>query len=237
MTLKRRRPQTMLDVGTGTGVLAIALAKRTHLPVVASDIDPIATRTALENARDNGVAQSDRRGHRAGARITRVIAAARPYDLIVANILAGPLAALAPAIGRAARPARDHHPLGPAETQAPRVVTAYARPGHGAAPEARARRLGDADPGEGLSPKQNPRRSSGDSATACMGWSGSVRPLGDRADELELVAAATIWRVASRVRAPRTPSRALRKSGLVWFVVCMIFNLLSLAAFGDRLGR
>src|SRR5262249_24500575 len=87
MTVRRRRPERMLDVGTGPGVLAIALAKRTRLPVVASDIDPVATRTALQNARDNGV------GHLVTA-VTApglghpLIAREAPYDLIVANILA-----------------------------------------------------------------------------------------------------------------------------------------------------
>ncbi len=54
-TLKRKRPQPLLDVGTGTGVLAIALAKRTRLNVLATDIDPVATRTAAANAIANGV--------------------------------------------------------------------------------------------------------------------------------------------------------------------------------------
>jgi ribosomal protein L11 methyltransferase len=100
-TLKHKQPKKMLDVGTGTGVLAIALAKLTHLPVVASDIDPIATRTTIENALDNGVGElivavtAANLDH-------EVIAGSAPYDLIVANILSEPLRAIAPDMGRAA---------------------------------------------------------------------------------------------------------------------------------------
>ncbi|MEO8757914.1 MAG: 50S ribosomal protein L11 methyltransferase [Devosia sp.] len=123
-TLKRSKPKTMLDVGTGTGVLAIALAKRTHLSIVASDIDPIATRTTIQNARDNGVA-------RLIAAITAtglehpLIAKSAPYDLIVANILAAPLVALAPAIGKAAARGATIILSGLLVTQAARIVTAY----------------------------------------------------------------------------------------------------------------
>jgi ribosomal protein L11 methyltransferase len=118
----------MLDVGTGTGVLAIALAKRTRLPVIASDIDPIATATALANARDNNVG-------RLISAITapgldhQAIARSAPYDLIVANILAGPLVAIAPAIGRAAARHATIILSGLLITQAARIVAAYTRQG------------------------------------------------------------------------------------------------------------
>ncbi len=124
--LKRGRPTRMLDVGTGTGVLAIALAKRTHLKVVASDIDPIATETTIQNTRDNGV-------NRLITAVTapglnhRTIVRGGPYDLIVANILAAPLAALAPAIGRAAAPGAAIILSGILIPQAARVISAYAR--------------------------------------------------------------------------------------------------------------
>lgn len=127
-TLKRTRPRHMLDVGTGTGVLAIALAKRTRLPVIASDIDPVATATAAANARENGV----------GRLIVAVtapgldhpaIARSAPYDLIVANILAGPLAAIAPAIGRAAARNATIILSGILLRQAQGVVAAYQRQG------------------------------------------------------------------------------------------------------------
>jgi ribosomal protein L11 methyltransferase len=123
--LKRRRPRRMLDVGTGTGVLAIALAKRTHTLVVASDIDPIATRTTIENARDNTVGPQIRAITAAGLD-HRAIAERAPYDLIVANILAGPLVQLAPAIGRAASPHATIILSGLLASQATRVATAYA---------------------------------------------------------------------------------------------------------------
>ena len=123
-TLKHRRPQKMLDVGTGTGVLAIALARRTHTPVLASDIDPIATRTAIENARDNGVGTLLRAVTAPGMNHL-AIAHGAPYDMIVANILAGPLAALAPAIARAAGPGATIILSGLLATQAAWVANAY----------------------------------------------------------------------------------------------------------------
>jgi len=128
MLVKRRRFGAMLDVGTGTGILAIALAKRTHRPVVASDIDPIATRTAAENAAANGVGQLIRPVTAAGLG-HRAIAAQGPYDLIVANILSEPLVALAPAIGRASARGANVVLSGLLGSQAARVGNAYLRQG------------------------------------------------------------------------------------------------------------
>jgi ribosomal protein L11 methyltransferase len=96
---KARPIRNALDVGTGSGVLAIALAKRAKAHVVASDIDPVATRVAHDNVRLNGVARLVRTVTAAGLNHAAIEASA-PYDLIVANILAGPLVALAPAIRR-----------------------------------------------------------------------------------------------------------------------------------------
>ena len=128
MTLKRRRPRKMLDVGTGTGVLAIAIAKRTHLPVVASDIDPVATRTAIQNARDNGVGPL-LEGVTAAGLSHPAIVRSGPYDLIVANILVGPLAAIAPSLGRAAKRGATVILSGLLRSQAARIITVYAGQG------------------------------------------------------------------------------------------------------------
>ncbi len=128
LTLKHRRPRRMLDVGTGTGVLAIALARRTRLPVIASDIDPIATETTIANARDNGVGPMIRAVTAAGLD-HRVIAQSGPYDLIAANILAAPLVHIAPAMGRAAARHATIILSGLLATQAQRVAAAYAMQG------------------------------------------------------------------------------------------------------------
>ncbi|MCB1385069.1 MAG: 50S ribosomal protein L11 methyltransferase [Nitratireductor sp.] len=97
--MKRRRFKNALDLGSGTGVLAIAIAKAMHCPVLASDIDPVAMNIAAENARLNGV----------GALIASITAAGfthpsfaarKPFDLIVANILARPLQAMAADLAR-----------------------------------------------------------------------------------------------------------------------------------------
>lgn len=126
--LKRRRPQRLLDVGTGTGVLAIALAKRLRRQVVATDIDPVAVRTAGENAEINGVSRHILAVEATGMSHT-TIARNGPYDLIVANILAGPLQALAPAIGRAAVPGAAIILSGILAHQARGVINAYGRQG------------------------------------------------------------------------------------------------------------
>lgn len=120
---RRRRIRSALDVGTGTGILAIAIARRLHVPVVASDIDPIAVRTARANARDNGAA--DIVLVRAAGLDHPRIAKGAPYDLIVANILAGPLVRLAPAICRAAARGGSLVLSGILTQQAPRVIAAY----------------------------------------------------------------------------------------------------------------
>jgi ribosomal protein L11 methyltransferase len=96
---RRERPRNALDLGTGSGVLAIALAKLAHIPVLATDIDPVAVRIAAENAWLNGVASHVSTSTAAGFHHPS-IAAAGPFDLIVANILARPLMQLAPAMRR-----------------------------------------------------------------------------------------------------------------------------------------
>ena len=126
--LKRRKPRYMLDVGTGTGVLAIALAKRTRTTVIASDIDPISVTTTIDNANQNGVGKLIIALEATGVNHP-TITQNSPYDLIVANILAGPLMALAPAIGRIAGKGATVILSGILEHQARGVINAYARQG------------------------------------------------------------------------------------------------------------
>jgi ribosomal protein L11 methyltransferase len=91
---RRGRPQRILDIGTGTGVLAIAAARALRTRVTASDIDIVAVRTARENACANGAAPFVRFVHAAGAD-ARAVGQDGPYDLILANILLPPLKRLA----------------------------------------------------------------------------------------------------------------------------------------------
>src|SRR6476659_6033899 len=84
--LKANRPRRVLDLGTGTGVLAIAAAKALHIGVLASDIDPLSVRVAAENCRVNEVGNQ--------VRVTRAtgfaaadFARSGPFDLVLANIL------------------------------------------------------------------------------------------------------------------------------------------------------
>lgn len=128
LLLKRRKPRHMIDVGTGTGVLAIALAKRTKTPVIASDIDPISVSTTIANAEQNGVGTLIVAVEATGLTHS-TITQNGPYDLIVANILAGPLMALAPSVGKAAQKGASIVLSGILEHQARGVINAYARQG------------------------------------------------------------------------------------------------------------
>jgi ribosomal protein L11 methyltransferase len=92
--LKRRRPERILDLGCGTGVLAIAAALATKRKTLATDIDPEAVRVTELNAKLNGVAPLLHGVTAPGLKHTR-IAHGAPYDLIFANILARPLISLA----------------------------------------------------------------------------------------------------------------------------------------------
>lgn len=92
--LKQRHPLRCLDVGCGTGVLAIATASATKRLAVASDIDPEAVRVTMINAFNNRVGPLIRAVTAAGLKHP-VIAGSPSFDLIFANILARPLVALA----------------------------------------------------------------------------------------------------------------------------------------------
>lgn len=100
------RYSDIADIGTGTGLLAFAaLHLWPRARALASDIDPVSIEVAAENARINGVRLGEGPGRvqmiAASGLDDRRIALAAPYDLLIANILAGPLIELAPAIGAA----------------------------------------------------------------------------------------------------------------------------------------
>lgn len=122
--LKDKRPKRILDVGTGTGVLAIALAKRLRRTIIASDIDPIAVTTTIDNAKLNNVKKWIHAIHATGLNHGKIVKKG-PYDLIVANILAGPLADLAPDISLAAKSGASIILSGILNTQAETVIAAY----------------------------------------------------------------------------------------------------------------
>lgn len=92
--LAHRRPRRILDLGSGSGILAMAAARLCHRRVLATDIEPWSVRVAQQNAALNRLGHLVRPVLANGWR-NRTVRAGAPYDLVFANILARPLAAMA----------------------------------------------------------------------------------------------------------------------------------------------
>lgn len=126
--------RNLADIGTGTGLLAFAaLDLWPRALATASDIDGVCVGVVEENARLNGIPMGA-----GGGEVTMVVAAGlnhpllearAPYDLIIANILAGPLIELAPHFARALVPGGSLVLSGLLETQEPQVRAACRRAG------------------------------------------------------------------------------------------------------------
>jgi ribosomal protein L11 methyltransferase len=121
---RRRRFRRILDLGCGSGILAIAAAKLWPARVIAADSDPVAVRVARANAERNEVGHRIRALESDGYRSPSVRAGG-PYDLIVANILADPLCELARATARQLVPGGVAVLSGLLDRQAKRVLAAH----------------------------------------------------------------------------------------------------------------
>jgi len=123
-----RRPRRILDLGTGSGILAMAAARLLHRSVLAVDIEPWSVRVAQQNARLNGLSHLLRvelgNGWRAAA-----VRAGAPYDLVFANILARPLCGMARDLAANLAPGGRAVLSGLLRSQARWVVAAHRRRG------------------------------------------------------------------------------------------------------------
>jgi len=122
--VKRGRRRRVLDVGTGSGVLAIAAARAWHVPVIATDIDPLAVAAARANARLNRAGGMVETLRTAGVGARRIRARGR-YDLIFANILLGPLVRMAAPLTRLAAPNARIVLSGLLPAHTPAAIAAY----------------------------------------------------------------------------------------------------------------
>jgi ribosomal protein L11 methyltransferase len=125
-----KRFANIADIGTGTGLLAFAaLSLWPEARAIATDIDPISIDVTADNARINQIAI----GHGAGQLLLAVadgmehelLVARAPFDLLIANILAGPLIELAPSFAASVAPAATIVLAGLLDTQADGVIAAY----------------------------------------------------------------------------------------------------------------
>ncbi len=133
LELDGRSPATILDLGTGAGILAIAAAKLfPEADILATDIDPVAVDVAKENAQGNGVefdtVVADGFGHES--------LDGQSFDLVIANILAGPLRGMAPDIAAAVKPGGTAILSGILDEQAEWVAGAFRDAGLTVEPQA-----------------------------------------------------------------------------------------------------
>jgi ribosomal protein L11 methyltransferase len=123
--LKRSRPRRVLDIGTGSGVLALAAVKTGTPYALGTDLDKESIRIAHENRKNNRAGRNLKLLHARGAGHP-LIRAGAPYDLVLANILARPLVGLAPEIANLVKPGGRVILSGLLTHQEPQVRAAYA---------------------------------------------------------------------------------------------------------------
>ncbi|TCR07045.1 [LSU ribosomal protein L11P]-lysine N-methyltransferase [Neorhizobium sp. JUb45] len=127
--LNAENPRNALDLGTGSGVLAIAVRKlRPMIPVLATDIDPVAVRVARENVRRNGIASGIALETAPGFH-SPAFDRYGPFDLIIANILARPLIKMAPQLVNHLSPGGSVILSGILAEQRWKVISAYSGAG------------------------------------------------------------------------------------------------------------
>jgi len=126
--LKRRRPRRVLDLGTGTGVLAMAAAKVLHRTIACGDLDATAVTAARGNAVTNGLGPWVRPVRAAGLQHP-ILQDMAPYDLVLANILAKPLRSLAPSVAAHAARGADLILSGLLPREVPGILSSYAAQG------------------------------------------------------------------------------------------------------------
>jgi ribosomal protein L11 methyltransferase len=122
--LKAYLPRRVLDLGTGTGVLAIAAARALQIKVLASDIDPLSVRVAHDNARLNRTGDLVETIQATGFSAPQFVERG-PFDLVLANILANPLRQMATAMARHLAPSALVILSGLLPHQAQAVIAAY----------------------------------------------------------------------------------------------------------------
>jgi ribosomal protein L11 methyltransferase len=125
LELSRKRPRRVLDIGTGSGVLALGAVKRGVSFALGTDMDRDSIRIAHENRKNNKAGRKLKLLHARGAGHAAIRAGA-PYDLVLANILAKPLVGLAPEIARLVAPGGRVILSGLLTHQEPQVKAAYA---------------------------------------------------------------------------------------------------------------
>jgi ribosomal protein L11 methyltransferase len=123
-----RRPRRILDLGTGSGILALAAARLLHRHVLGTDIEPWSVRTAAANASLNRLGKLTR-FVRADGWASPVVTVGGPYDLVFANILARPLCLMARQLARNLAPGGTAILAGLLTTQARWVLVAHRRHG------------------------------------------------------------------------------------------------------------